>query len=144
MGGIMMSSSSGETKQPGGAGLDPGIAVRVGKLVDYGEGAVVSRTLAKGDAGTLTLFAFDAGEGLSEHSAPFDAWVFVVEGEVQLTIAGRPVTASTGQLVLMPSAVPHSVAAEQRCKFLLTMFKHPGATGAREGSGTPETAQRHQ
>ena len=124
----MMSSSSGETKKPGSAGLDPGVAVRVGELVEYGEGAVVSRTLAKGDAGTLTLFAFDAGEGLSEHSAPFDAWVFVVEGEVRLTIGGRPVTASTGQLVLMPSAVPHSVAAEQRCKLLLTMFKHPGAT----------------
>jgi quercetin dioxygenase-like cupin family protein len=97
------------------------------QLVDYAEGAVVSRTLAKGDAGTLTLFAFDAGEGLSEHSAPFDAWVFVVDGEVQLTIGGQPVTASKGQLVLMPAAVPHAVAAEQRCKFLLAMFKDPRA-----------------
>ena len=123
----MSSSSSSQTKQPGSSGLDPGIAVPARQLVDYGEGAVVSRTLEKGDTGTLTLFAFDAGEGLSEHSVPFDAWVFVVEGEVRLTIGGKLVTASTGELVLMPSGVPHAVAAEQRCKFLLAMFRRPPA-----------------
>jgi quercetin dioxygenase-like cupin family protein len=127
IGGIMPSST--QTEQPDEAGLGPGAAVPVQELVDYAAGAVVSRTLAKGDAGTLTLFAFDAGEGLSEHSAPFDAWVFVVDGEVQLTIDGQSVTASEGQLVRMPAAVPHAVAAQRRCKFLLAMFKQPGSAG---------------
>jgi quercetin dioxygenase-like cupin family protein len=104
----------------------PAVASGVASLVDYGQGAVVSRTLAKGPAGNLTVFAFDRGEGLAEHSAPFDAWALVVEGQVQLTIGGNPVAAGTGQLVLMPAHVPHAVRALERCKLLLVMFKHAG------------------
>jgi quercetin dioxygenase-like cupin family protein len=84
---------------------------------------VVSRTLAKGGAGTLTLFAFDKDEGLSEHSAPFDAWVQVLDGRATLTIGGKPVEAIAGDLVLMPANVPHAVKATDRMKMLLTMFR---------------------
>jgi quercetin dioxygenase-like cupin family protein len=92
-------------------------------LVDYAPGSVVSRTLAKGAAGTLTLFAFDQDEGLSEHSAPFDAWVNVLEGRARLTIGGSPVEAGPGDLVLMPANIPHAVKASERMKMLLTMFR---------------------
>jgi quercetin dioxygenase-like cupin family protein len=98
-------------------------AQQLSQLVQYGPGAVVSRTLAKGNSGTLTLFAFDQGEGLSEHSAPFDAWVYVLEGRVVLTIGGKPVEAGPGDLVRMPANVPHAVKSVERMKMLLTLFK---------------------
>ena len=98
-------------------------ALPVAALVDYGAGAIVSRTLSKGKAGTLTVFAFDAGQELSEHSAPFDAYVQVLDGSVTLTIGGKPVKATTGSLVLMPANIPHGVKAESRMKMLLTMLK---------------------
>ncbi len=93
------------------------------QLVEYGPGAVVSRTLFKGASGTLTLFAFDQGEGLSEHSAPFDAWVQVLEGRGVLTIGGAPVEAGPGTIVRMPANVPHAVKAVERTKLLLTLFR---------------------
>jgi quercetin dioxygenase-like cupin family protein len=102
---------------------DPSVAHTLATLVEYGEGAVVSRTLAKGKAGTLTVFAFDAGQELSEHSAPFDAWVQVLDGQVTLTIGGEPVTAGVGEIVCMPANVPHAVNAPERMKMLLTMFR---------------------
>jgi quercetin dioxygenase-like cupin family protein len=92
-------------------------------LVDYAEGGIVSRTLAENDAGTLTLFAFDAGQGLSEHSAPFDAVVQILDGEADLTIGGKAVRAGAGQIVVMPANVPHAVKAPQRFKMLLTMLR---------------------
>ena len=95
-------------------------------LVAYGPGAVVSRTLRKSGVGTLTIFAFDAGEELSEHSAPFDAYVQVLEGELELTIGGTPVPTRAGRIVLMPANVPHAVHATERSKMLLVMFKEPG------------------
>jgi quercetin dioxygenase-like cupin family protein len=98
-------------------------AVALAGLVDYGPGAVVSRTLTKGKPGTLTLFAFDAGQGLSEHAAPFDAYVLLVEGEMQLTIGGRPLTAKVGELVLMPANVPHALEAREQAKMLLVMLR---------------------
>lgn len=92
-------------------------------LVDYADGAVVSRTIAdKKKAGTLTLFAFDAGQGLSEHSAPFDAIVQVLDGEAELVIGGRRVRACAGHLVVMPANVPHAVGARKPFKMLLTML----------------------
>lgn len=107
-----------------GAGkLPPGEAADLAQLVKYGDGAVVSRTLAQNDAGTITLFAFDTGQGLSEHSAPFDAVVQVLEGEVELTIGGKAVQASAGQIVIMPANVPHSLKATRRFKMLLTMLR---------------------
>jgi len=96
---------------------------RVADLVEYAKGSVVSRTVAKAPTGTLTVFAFDRGQGLSEHVAPFDAWVHVLDGRVLLTIGGRSVDAQAGDLVLMPANVPHAVNAPERFKMLLTMFR---------------------
>ena len=98
-------------------------ALDLAALVDYAEGSIVSRTLAENDAGTLTAFAFDAGQGLSEHSAPFDAVVQVLDGQAQLVIGGEVVTATAGQLVVMPANVPHAVKAPTRFKMLLTMLR---------------------
>ena len=98
-------------------------ALALAGLADYAPGAVVSRTLAKTDAGTLTLFAFDAGQELSEHSAPFDAFVQVLDGEAELVIGGKPVTVEAGELILMPADVPHAVRARKRFKMLLTMLR---------------------
>ena len=92
-------------------------------LVDYSEDSIVSRTLAENRAGSLTLFAFDEGQGLSEHSAPYDAVVQVLDGAVELIIGGKPVKAQTGQLVVMPANIPHAVKATTRFKMLLTMLR---------------------
>jgi len=92
-------------------------------LVNYGEGAVVSRTLMENSAGTVTLFAFDAGQGLSEHTAPFDALVQVIEGEGEYTIGGKLCRVGAGQIVLMPAGKPHAVRAERRFKMVLTMLR---------------------
>ena len=92
-------------------------------LAGYQDGAVVSRTLLKRAGGTITLFAFDEGQGLSEHTAPFDAVAHVLEGEAEITIAGTPLTATTGELVLLPANQPHAVRARTRFKMLLTMIR---------------------
>jgi len=105
------------------ATVEPGTAVVLGALADYAPAAVVSRTIAKTAAGTMTVFAFDAGESLSEHTAPFDAWVTVLDGEVKLVVGGHPVVARTGETVRMPANVPHAVYAEQRFKMLLVMLR---------------------
>jgi len=98
-------------------------AVDIVRHVEVQPGAVVSRTLAKGAAGTLTLFAFGAGQGLSEHSAPFDAFVHVIEGSAELVIGGRSVVATPGQVVRMPADIPHAVKAPADFKMLLFMLK---------------------
>ncbi len=100
-------------------------ALRLGSLVDYGEGAVVSRTIAKGAAGTITVFAFDKGQELSEHSAPFDAYVTVLDGTGELVIDGKPVRAKSGETVLMPADIPHAVLAPEPFKMLLVMLRNP-------------------
>lgn len=107
-----------------------GEAVRLETLVDYAPGAVVSRTLQKGPAGTLTVFAFDEGQELSEHSAPFDAYVNVLDGEVLLTIGGQPVRAKAGETVRMPADVPHAVRATTPFKMLLIMIKEKVGSAA--------------
>ena len=102
----------------------PGAApVRPVGLADYQEGAVVSRTLLKRAGGTLTLFAFDEGQSLSEHTAPFDAVAHVLEGNADITIAGTPLRVSSGEMVLMPAHQPHAVHARTRFKMLLTMIR---------------------
>lgn len=103
--------------------LKPSVASSLVDQIGYAEGSVVSKTLADKKAGTLTLFSFDAGHGLSEHSAPFDALVQVLDGEVDITIGGKPVRARAGQIVLMPANVPHSLRAVTRFKMLLTMIR---------------------
>jgi quercetin dioxygenase-like cupin family protein len=92
-------------------------------LLAYVSGSVVSRTLIKRPVGTVTLFSFDKGQGLSEHTAPFDALVQVLEGQVELTIGGEPVKAGAGETVLMPAEVPHSLHALEPFKMLLTMIR---------------------
>lgn len=98
-------------------------ALSLAELVEYGQGSVVSRTIHKSQAGTITLFAFDKGEGLSEHSAPFDAYVQVLDGEADLTIGGERVHAAAGQTVRMPANVPHGLHAPIRFKMLLVMIR---------------------
>jgi len=105
------------------ATLPPAEAIELTGLVAYAGGSIVSRTLAENQAGTLTLFAFDAGQSLSEHSAPFDAIVQILDGAAELTIGGNKVTAAAGRIVIMPANVPHAVKATGRFKMLLTMLR---------------------
>lgn len=109
--------------------LPPSSASRLLDLVDVPEGGIVSRTLAKRTGGTLTLFAFDAGQSLSEHSAPFDAFVQVLSGRLRLRIGGADVEAATGQVVLMPADVPHGLRAEKRSRMVLVMLRDPKREG---------------
>lgn len=92
-------------------------------LVEYAGDSIVSKTILDKPVGTITLFAFDAGQKLSEHTAPYDAVVQVIDGVGQLTIGGEAVTVPAGRIIIMPANVPHSVAAEQRFKMLLTMIR---------------------
>lgn len=100
-----------------------GLVITLTGLVDYGEGAVVSRTLMASGAGTVTVFAFDAGQGLSEHTSPYDALVEVVEGEGEFVVGGTPSHVGEGQIILMPAGIPHAVRAGRRFKMLLTMLR---------------------
>lgn len=97
--------------------------VRMADLVNYQEGAVVSRTLVKRATGTITLFAFDEGQGLSEHTTPFDAVAHLLEGEAIITISGAPLRTTAGESVLMPANQPHALKAVSRFKMLLTMIR---------------------
>ncbi len=97
--------------------------IALADAIDYADGSIVSKTLLDKKAGTLTLFAFDAGQKLSEHSSPYDATVQILEGEAGLTIGGKAVAARAGELVIMPANVPHAVMAEQRFKMLLIMIR---------------------
>ena len=97
--------------------------VRLTDLVNYQEGAVVSRTIVKRATGTVTLFAFDDGQGLSEHSAAFDAVAHLLEGEAEITVAGEPLRTTAGDAVLLPANQPHSLKALSRFKMLLTMIR---------------------
>ena len=92
-------------------------------LIGYQEGAVVSRTLIKKETGTVTLFAFDEGQELSEHTSPFDAMVVVLDGEVEITIAGNPMRLTAGQMVIMPAEKPHALRATRRMKMMLVMIR---------------------
>ena len=103
--------------------LPAGEAVDLAGLADYAAGSIVSRTLAENDAGTVTLFAFDDGQSLSEHTAPFDALVQILDGRAELTIGGESVPAKAGQVVLMPADVPHALRADGPFKMLLTMLR---------------------
>lgn len=92
-------------------------------MVGYQDGAVVSRTVLKQPAGNVTLFAFDAGQELSEHTAPYDALVQVLDGEAEITIAGRPHRLRAGDMIVMPANKPHALRAPARFKMLLTMIR---------------------
>ena len=98
-------------------------AINVADMVNYQDGAVVSRTLVNRPAATITLFAFDEGQGLSEHTAPFDALAQVLEGEAEITVSGKPMVTKAGHAVLMPANQPHALKALTRFKMLLTMIR---------------------
>lgn len=107
------------------SGLVPGAPLRAAGAVEYNEGAIVSRTLLSSAAGTLTAFAFDAGQELSEHTAPFDAVIEVLDGAASIRVGEGEVEARAGELVLLPASVPHAVRATTRFKMLLSMFRAP-------------------
>ena len=98
-------------------------ALPLSGLVNYQEGSVVSRVILKRDKGNVTLFAFDEGQGLSEHTSPFDALVQVIEGDAEVTVAGKPIVVKSGQVVLLPAEKPHAVKAITRFKMALTMIR---------------------
>jgi quercetin dioxygenase-like cupin family protein len=92
-------------------------------LLDYQEGSIVSRTIIDKPAGTITVFAFDKGQNLSEHTAPYDALVEVIDGTGTITIEGTDYEVSTGQQIIMPQNKPHTVEARERCKMVLIMIR---------------------
>jgi quercetin dioxygenase-like cupin family protein len=92
-------------------------------LIEYQDGAVVSKTLLKKEAGTVTVFAFDAAQELSEHTVPHDALIYLLEGEAEIRVAGRPHHLVRGDLLLLPAGEPHAVRASERFKMLLTMIR---------------------
>jgi quercetin dioxygenase-like cupin family protein len=102
---------------------DKHIAQRLADLVSYQNGSVVSKTLIERKTGTVTLFAFDKGQALSEHKAPFDALVCVLDGAAEVTIAGQAVPVKTGEMLVMPANVPHALKAVEPFKMMLTMIR---------------------
>lgn len=98
-------------------------AASMAGLIDYQSGTVASRTIVKGQTGTVTVFAFDEGEGLSEHTAPFDALVHVIDGEAEITVDGRPHALKQGEMIVMPADRPHALKAIRQFKMVLTMIR---------------------
>jgi quercetin dioxygenase-like cupin family protein len=97
--------------------------LKLAEMAAYQDGSVVSRQITKEDAGNVTLFAFDDGQELSEHKAPFDALVQVLDGQVEVRISGKPYTLSAGEAIVMPANEPHALKALTRFKMLLTMIR---------------------
>jgi len=102
---------------------EKGIPFNLENEVAYADGSVVSKTLLNSAAGTVTLFSFDAGQGLSEHTAPFDAMVYILNGEAKITIGGKPNLVSTGDMLIMPANVTHALLAEKPFKMLLVLIR---------------------
>jgi quercetin dioxygenase-like cupin family protein len=100
-----------------------GIPLMVSDLVSYQDGSVVSRELIRKDAGTVTVFAFDKGQGLSEHTAPFDALVHIIDGEAEIKISGKSSRVTTGEIIIMPANKPHALKALKKFKMMLVMLK---------------------
>jgi quercetin dioxygenase-like cupin family protein len=100
-----------------------GQASNLSNLINYQEGSVVSRTLIDKKTGTVTLFAFDINKGLSEHTAPYDAMVYVIDGEVEVKISGTPIILKQGEVTILPANEPHALSAKTKFKMLLVMIK---------------------
>ncbi len=100
-----------------------GQAINLIGLIDYQEGSVVSRTIVDKATGTCTLFVFDCGQGLSEHTAPFDALVYILDGEAEVTISGKSLHPKDGDMVIMPANEPHVLLAVKRFKMMLVMIR---------------------
>lgn len=97
--------------------------MNLSELLDYQPNSVVSRVLLKKSTGTITVFAFDEGEGLSEHTAPFEAFVQILDGEAEITISSKPVNLKSGEMIIMPANEPHSLKAITKFKMLLVMIR---------------------
>lgn len=102
--------------------LEPQVT-RLVDMIDYQKGSVVSREIIKKKTGTVSLFAFDEGHGLSEHTAPFDALVFVLDGEAEITISGKPFRLGEEEMIMMPANQPHALVAVKKFKMLLIMIR---------------------
>ena len=113
----------GQNKTFTGSDTFIGQVAVVADLIDYQSGSVVSRTIIDKKTGTVTLFAFDEGQGLSEHTAPFDALVCVIEGEAEITISGNPLCVREGEMVIVPANEPHALKAVKKFKMVLTMIR---------------------
>jgi quercetin dioxygenase-like cupin family protein len=100
-----------------------GVPFNLAENVSYAIGAVVSKTLMKKASGTVTLFSFDAGQGLSEHMAPFDAMVYVLDGKAVISIGGKPHEVSSGEVIIMPANITHALQAIEQFKMLLIMIR---------------------
>jgi len=103
--------------------METGQAFNLDTSIEYAKDSVISKTLIDKGIGNITLFSFDAGQGLSEHTAPFDAVVQIIDGEAVITIDGDDTTVKTGEMIIMPANVPHSLRAEVPYKMLLTMIR---------------------
>ena len=112
-----------ETKGQGMKEKLPTQVLKLLDLTDYQAGSIVSRTIIDKKTGTVTLFAFDQAQGLSEHTAPFDALVCLLDGEAEITISGRPFRLKAGEMLIMPANEPHALKAVQRFKMMLTMIR---------------------
>ena len=100
-----------------------GKVLKTADLIEYQDGSVVSREIIKKDTGTVTIFAFDKGEGLSEHTAPFDAMVQIIDGKAEITISGNKNVLETGEMIIMPANEPHALTALEKYKMILTMIR---------------------
>ena len=112
-----------EDKQQTGVEKLVAQAVRLINLIDYQEGSVVSRTIVDKKTGTVTLFAFDEGQGLSEHTVPSDALVYLLDGEAEIVISGKALHLKEGEMVIMPANQPHALKAVKKLKMILTMIR---------------------
>lgn len=100
-----------------------GKVLKTADLIEYQEGSVVSREIIRKDTGTVTIFAFDKGEGLSEHTAPFDAMVQIIDGKAEITISGNKNVLEAGEMIIMPANEPHALKALKKYKMVLTMIR---------------------
>ena len=100
-----------------------GRVVRLADLLAYQDGAIVSRTIVDRKAGTVTLFAFDTGQGLSEHTAPFDGLVYLLDGEMEVVISGKTLRVGAGEMLIMPANEPHALRAVDKSKMILVMIR---------------------
>ena len=111
-----------QASDAGGQGL-LARAVKMAGLAEYQDGSVVSREIIKKNTGTVTVFAFDKGQGLSEHTAPFDALVYILDGEAEITISGKAHRVNSGEMIIMPASQPHALKALNRFKMALVMIR---------------------
>jgi quercetin dioxygenase-like cupin family protein len=110
-------------KKTGDARLQPAQVAKIAGLVDYQSGSVVAREIFKMPTGSVTLFAFDEGQGMSEHTVPFDALVHILEGETEISIIGQPHRLQGGEMILLPANQPHALKAPKRFKMILTKIR---------------------